>query len=40
MSIDAISHVTAAVVFIQSLFFRSPIKLLNSRAVSDLQLFP
>lgn len=35
-----ISHLTAAVIFIQSLFFRSLLELLNLRAVSDVQPFP
>lgn len=35
-----ISHITAAIVFIHSLFFHSLLELLNLRAVSDLQPFP
>lgn len=35
-----ISHRTAAVIFIQSLFFHPLLELLNLRVVSDLQPFP
>lgn len=41
MSVDVrISHVTAAVIFIQSLFFHSRLELLNLRAVIQSPAFP